>query len=94
MVSLYHTRLRVDGPGTVLYSIQDGLNDDAWHYVVLELGNDGMNLTVDAETVTTPTSGSTLPVGSDIMVGGVTPPIAAVTESFRGCVDQLVINNR
>lgn len=93
-VGLYHTRLRVDGPGVILESIQDGLNDDAWHYVVLVLGNDNMNLTVDEETVTTPTSGPLPPAGSRISVGGVTPPTsAAVTENFRGCVDQLAIND-
>ena len=84
----------MDHLGGVLYSIQDGLNDDAWHYVELELGNDRMNLTVDEETVTTPTPGTQLHTGSDITVGGVTTPTnLAVTESFRGCINQLVIND-
>lgn len=95
-MSLYHTRLRVDGLGAVLLSIQDGLNDDAWHQVVLELGNGRMNLTVDDDaTATTPVS-EPLPVtGSDVIVGGATPPInvAVTTESFRGCIDQLSIND-
>lgn len=83
----------MDHPGGVLYSIQDGLNDNAWHYVELDLGNDRMNLTVDDQTVTT--SATQLPTGSDIIVGGVTTPTdLAVTESFRGCINQLVINNR
>ena len=93
-VSLYHTRLRVDGLGAVLYSIRDDLNDDAWHGVVLELGNGRMNLTVDqGETVTTPISGPLPQAGSDVFVGGVTPPTdTIIKESFRGCIDQLVIN--
>ena len=93
-MSLYHTRLRVDGLGAVLLSIQDGLNDDVWHRVVLDLGNGRMNLTVDDATATTPVS-EPLPVtGSDVIVGGETPPInmAVTTESFRGCIDQLSIN--
>ena len=84
----------MDISGTVLYSIQGGLNDDAWHQVVLELGNGGMNLTVDEEaTATTPISGPHPVAGSDVMVGGVTPPTSvAITERFRGCIDQLSIN--
>ena len=94
VVSLYHTRLRVDGLGSVLESSQDGLNNDAWHYVELVLENNRMNLTVDGETVTTPTSGPRPPTGSDITVGGVTPPTSVpVTENFRGCMDQLAIND-
>ena len=78
----------------VLYSIQDGLNDDAWHYVTLELGNDRMNLTVDDETVTTLISGPRPQAGTYITVGGVTPPTnVAVAERFRGCIDQLAIND-
>ena len=84
----------MDGPGVVLYSIQDGLNDDAWHYVILEFGNDRMNLTVDDDTVTTPTSGPHPQTGPYISVGGVTPPTnVAIAESFRGCIDQLAIND-
>ena len=84
----------MDGPGVVLYSIQDGLNDDAWHYVTLELGNDRMNLTVDDETVTTPISEPRPQAGSDISVGGVTPPTdVVIAENFRGCIDQLAIND-
>lgn len=85
----------MDGLGTVLYSIQDGLNDDAWHSVVLVLGNDRMNLTVDQEmTVTTPIFRPHPQRGSDIFVGGVTPPTKTViNENFRGCINELVINN-
>ena len=79
----------------VLESVQDRLNDNAWHYVVLELGNDRMNLTVDETTVTTPIYWSIPPSGSDITVGGVTPPTSVpITERFRGCINQLAINDR
>ena len=87
--------IRVDIPGAVLFSIRDGLNDDAWHSVVLELGNGRMNLTVDDDpTLTTPTMEPPPTIGSDVIVGGATPPIsvATTTESFRGCIDQLTIN--
>ena len=97
MISLYHTRIRVEyGTGTVLVSNQDGLNDDAWHRAVLELGNGGMNLTVDdGEQTSTTLEPEPHPLtGSDVVVGGVTPPtsVAATTESFRGCIRQLTIN--
>ena len=63
--------------------------------MVLELGNGRTNLTVDDDVaVTTPTSEPHPMTGSDVIVGGVTPPIsvATTTESFRGCIDRLTIN--
>ena len=80
--------------GSVLESSVDALNDNIWHSVSVTMETDATNLTVDGETVTTPTSGPRPHTGSDVMVGGVAIPTnLPITERFRGCMDNLTFND-
>lgn len=104
-LSIFHTRLRIDleSFGLLLLSQAANLNDNRWHTITLTIVPSSGNLTVAElivdgvvdSSVTGQFVAPVLTVGDILFAGGVANQIAVVVaESFRGCIGEIIINNR
>ena len=106
-LSIFHTRLRVDVEsfGLLVVSQTEMLNNNQWHTVTLTFMPDPLSdnfttteLIVDGARDSYLTEEFDVPVlnsGDPLLIGGTTEEFAVVVaESFRGCIGEIIINNR
>ena len=107
-LSIFHTRVRVDvgSYGLLILSQATNLNNNQWHTVVLTIIPDPLNanytitkLIVDGVLDSTVSAKLQVPVvamSDSLFVGGIADRYFAVVvgESFRGCIGNVIVNNR